>query len=144
MKQVLADGIPSAVVKTWPSSPRSVGRARRLLADQLVAWDLLRLTDTAELVVSELVTNALAHAHRPYGRLIATRFERLANGVRIEVHDAGDGRPHLRKASADEEGGRGLELVDALTGGAWGVSGRDGPGKVVWALCTEDRNEVRG
>ncbi|MEC3997855.1 ATP-binding protein [Actinacidiphila sp. DG2A-62] len=130
------------MVKTWPPTPLSVGRARRLLAVQLAAWDLRQVVDDAELVVSELVTNAIAHAHPPVGRLIATRFERLADGVRIEVHDAGGSKPRPRRASTEEESGRGLELVDALTGGAWGVSDRDGPGKLVWAVCTVSGGEA--
>lgn len=61
--------------------------------------------------------------------------------MRIEVHDAGGLTPEFREALADEEGGRGLGLVDVLTGGAWGVSDRDGPGKAVLAVCT-GRGEV--
>ncbi|MEC3993444.1 ATP-binding protein [Actinacidiphila sp. DG2A-62] len=140
--RVSADRIPSAVVKTWPPTARSVGRARRLLAGQLAVWGLTQVSDDAGLILSELVTNAITHAHPPYGNLIATRFERLADGVRIEVHDTGDDKPEPCKASADEEGGRGLELVHVLTGGAWGVSDRDGPGKLVWAQCTATRDEV--
>ncbi|MEC3993845.1 hypothetical protein VSR01_09945 [Actinacidiphila sp. DG2A-62] len=52
----------------------------------------------------------------PYGNLIATRFERLEHGVRIEVHDTADTRPEPRRASAEEESGRGLELVEARAG----------------------------
>ncbi|MFG1806121.1 ATP-binding protein [Streptomyces sp. NPDC049040] len=130
---------PSAIVqKTWPRSVRSVTRARHLLAHQLDAWGLPRLADAAEVVVSELVTNAVNHARSPRGHLIGTSFERLDGGVRIEVHDASERKPERRKASEDEEYGRGLALVDALTGGQWGVSVREGPGKVVWAVCAED------
>jgi anti-sigma regulatory factor (Ser/Thr protein kinase) len=142
VKQALAYERPS-VLKTWPPTPRSVGRARRLLAEHLVAWGLSHVLDEAEVILSELVTNAITHAHSPYGNLIATRFERLADGVRIEVHDAGEGKPEVRDARAEEESGRGLGLVDALTGGAWGVSDRDGPGKLVWAVCTGDQSGVR-
>jgi two-component sensor histidine kinase len=119
-----------------------VGRARRLLVRRLTAWGLSVVADSAELVVSELVTNAITHAHPPHGDPIATRFERLADGVRIEVHDAADSGPEPRDASAEEESGRGLSLVEALTGGAWGVSDRDGPGKAVWAECTARHDEV--
>jgi two-component sensor histidine kinase len=100
----------------------------------LDAWKLPQLTDSAELILSELVTNALVHAHPRYGCLIATRLERLENGVRIEVHDTSGSRPERREVSADSESGRGLALVDALTGGQWGVSDREGPGKTVWAI----------
>jgi hypothetical protein len=130
-----AEERPSVVEKMWPPAPHSVGRARQFLVRHLDAWGLPQLTDNAQLIVSELVTNAVTHAHPPYGHLISTRFERLESGVRIEVHDSNDNKPERRDASAEEESGRGLGLVDALTGGHWGVSDRNGPGKMVWAVC---------
>jgi hypothetical protein len=134
----LAGERPSSVERMWPPAPQSVGRARQFLARHLDAWGLPHLTDSAQVIVSELVTNAIAHAHPLQMTLVATRFERLDAGVRIEVHDRNDGKPERREASADEESGRGLGLVDALTGGQWGVSGRNGPGQTVWAVCADD------
>ena len=121
-------------MKMWPPAPQSVGRVRQFLAEHLLAWGLPELVDSAELVLSELFTNALTHANPPYGNVITTRFERLASGVRIEVHDACPLKPERRQAADDEVSGRGLVLVAALTGGQWGVSDRDGPGKCVWAV----------
>lgn len=136
---------PCVVVRSWPNHPLSVGKARRLLVDSLDAWGLGRFTDDAVLVVSELLTNSVRYAREPFGRLIATRFERLERGVRIEVHDADSSRPERREASADAEVGRGLALVDGVTGGHWGVSDRDGVGKLVWAVCADvDGAEVSG
>ena len=124
------------VVRRWPNSARSVPRARRELLDTLAAWKLTDLEDTAVLVLSELVTNAVTHAGSPRGREIETRFCRLSDGrLRIEVHDAGDHRPVLRRAADTDEGGRGLLLVDAVTAHQWGVSSRGGVGKLVWAVC---------
>jgi hypothetical protein len=137
----LAGERPFVVEKLWPPAPQSVGRARQFLAQHLDAWGLPQLTDSALLIVSELVTNALTHAHPPFGTLIATRFERLESGVRIEVHDAGGSKPERREVSVDEEPGRGLGLVEVLTGGQWGVSDRNGPGRpgqVVWAVYRSD------
>lgn len=131
-----------AAMTMWPPAPQSVSRARQFLARHLDAWGLTQLTEDAELIVSELVTNAVAHAHPPYGNLIATRLERLEYGVRIEVHDANDTKPERLKVSADSESGRGLALVDALTGGQWGVSDREGPGKMVWAICARDQHDT--
>jgi serine/threonine-protein kinase RsbW len=134
-RQVVADSsLPGPVVTRWPLTGRSVGRARRELRGTLGAWGLDHLTDPAELVLSELLTNALRYARTPAGRLVETRFERTADGVRIEVHDANDRLPQMRRAADDDEGGRGLALVDALTGRRWGVSSRQGVGKLVWAL----------
>lgn len=128
---------PSVVVKSWPHGPRSVGRARRLLVRNLDAWSLGHLADVAELVVSELLTNSVRHAREPRGRVIMTRFERLGCGVRIEVHDASDNKPERRDAASDSESGRGLALVEVVTGGCWGVSEREGVGKIVWAVCAD-------
>lgn len=134
----VAEERPTVVTKTWPPAPQSVGRARRLLVHHLDAWGLPHLVDAALLVLSELVTNSVRHARSPQGHLIGTRFERLERGVRIEVHDANEQKPERREASTDAEFGRGLALVDALTDGQWGVSDREGPGKMLWAVCSDD------
>jgi anti-sigma regulatory factor (Ser/Thr protein kinase) len=137
--QLFVPGAES-VVRTWPPTPRSVVRARRVLLAQLEPWGLSRLADDAALVVSELVTNAVAHARPPYRNVIATRFERLADGVRIEVHDASERMPVFRGGAPDDAAsGRGLVLADALTEGQWGVRDREGPGKVVWAVLSGAR-----
>lgn len=132
---------PGLVVRRWPAEARYVGAARRLLWARLEAWGMAQLADTAVLVLSELHGNAVRHARCPEEGLIETRFERLPDGtLRIEVHDADGTRPEpleaSLEASADAESGRGLGLVDALTGGRWGVSDREGIGKAVWAECT--------
>jgi len=80
----------------------------------LKGWGLDGFADAAELVLSELITNAIRHACTPRDRLIETRYERLPDGgLRIEVHDAGDGVPLMQRPSGDDESGRGLALVDA-------------------------------
>lgn len=114
---------------------RCVGRARHGLRRAVVAWGLDGLADTAELVLSELLTNAVRHADVPDDSEIEIRFERLPVGVRIEVHDADGTRPRSTDPATDAESGRGLSLVDALTSGQWGVSERNGVGKCVWAVC---------
>ncbi|MEW2519626.1 ATP-binding protein [Actinacidiphila alni] len=138
MPEAVGEDRPSVVVKTWPHGPRSAGGARRLLVRSLDSWGLAHLADAAGLVVSELVTNSVRHAREPHGRLIGTRFERLQGAVRIEVHDANSDRPEPREADSDAESGRGLFLVNALTGGSWGVSAREGVGKQVWAVVGSD------
>ncbi|MEU3461440.1 ATP-binding protein [Streptomyces sp. NPDC006733] len=135
MQQVPSRGVRAegAVVTTsWPSSPCSVDHARRMLEEALTGWGLAELSESAALVISELMTNAVMHGGVP-GRRIETRVIRLAGGVRIEVHDANAKRPELRRASDDDERGRGLALVHALTDGCWGVNTRVGVGKRVWA-----------
>lgn len=127
---------PDLVVRRWAHHPRSVPAARAELRAHLGRWGTAaEVADTAALVLTELLTNAVQHAGEPRGRQIETRFRRGAAGVRIEVHDANDGKPEPREASAEDESGRGLAMVDALTAGRWGVSGREGVGKLVWAQC---------
>ncbi|WP_232792191.1 ATP-binding protein [Actinacidiphila yeochonensis] len=121
-------------VQRWVMDPRSAGEARHALRERMGVWGLADSADVAELVLSELFTNALRHSKAPSDRLIETHFEQLPDGVRIQVHDAGDSVPISREAPDDAEGGRGLSLVDALSGGRWGVAGRDGVGKAVWAV----------
>lgn len=134
---ILGEEHPSVVVRSWPHGPRSVGRARRLLTRSLDAWSLGHLADAAELVVSELLTNSVRHSRGARRHVIGTRFERLPCGVRIEVHEADDAKPDRRDVPPDAESGRGLALVDVVTGGRWGVSDREGVGKMVWAVCVD-------
>ncbi|WP_225844897.1 ATP-binding protein [Streptomyces sp. HPF1205] len=145
MDETAEAGSGAAVsVRRWPNGPRCVPRARHHLRQEMEAWGLApALVDTAELVVSELVTNAVRHARMPRGRLIETRLQRTGDGVRIEVHDANETRPEVHRAAEDEESGRSLALVEALTGARWGVSSREGVGKLVWAVVSPSGTRER-
>ncbi|MFB9737200.1 SpoIIE family protein phosphatase [Streptomyces thermocoprophilus] len=115
-------------VATWelPRDPAAVADARRTAARQLAAWDLDELAFTTELVVSELVTNAIRYAAGPI-RLRLIRERALV----CEVCDGGATAPHLRHPRATDEGGRGLLLVSQFTQ-RWGT--RFVPeGKIIWA-----------
>ncbi|MFF2651162.1 SpoIIE family protein phosphatase [Streptomyces sp. NPDC058045] len=110
---------------TLPREPVSVGRARELSRDQLAAWDLESLADTTELLVSELVTNALRYGEGDI------RLRLLLDSTLVcEVWDAGLVQPRRRRARDTDEGGRGLQLVGLLSA-AWG-SRRTPHGKTVW------------
>ncbi|MFJ7960301.1 SpoIIE family protein phosphatase [Streptomyces sp. NPDC096319] len=115
-------------VAAWelPSDPALVARARAMASEQLGRWGLDDLAFTTELVVSELVTNAIRHASGPIGlRLIRDR------SLICEVSDSQHTSPHARYAGNDEEGGRGLFMVAQLTE-HWGT--RYMPtGKTIWA-----------
>ncbi|MFC4032892.1 ATP-binding protein [Streptomyces polygonati] len=116
-----------------PRHPRTVGRTRTLFIEQAKAWQLPRDTaETATLLLSELVTNAVRHSRVP-GRQIGARFQLLsATVLRVEVSDAGNGLPVLRRSAPDDESGRGLALVEALSR-AWGSYRRPySIGKTVW------------
>ncbi|MFD8096380.1 ATP-binding protein [Streptomyces malaysiensis] len=115
-----------------PRHPRSVGRARQRLRQELTAKRISTdMLATAELLLSELVTNAVQHAHVPPGREIQVRYELSDSHLRVEVADASDEQPEQCAADNDDERGRGLLLVDALAT-KWGVSPRNIIGKVVW------------
>ncbi|WP_433497226.1 SpoIIE family protein phosphatase [Sphaerimonospora sp. CA-214678] len=119
-------------VATWtlPCDPAIVAAARTMTARQLAAWDLDHLTFSTELVVSELVTNAIRYASGPIGlRLIRDRT------LSCEVSDHSSTAPHLRHARTMDERGRGLFLV-AQTTQRWGTR-YTGQGKVVWAEIAE-------
>jgi len=118
----------------WPSTPRGVHRARHALTATLTEWGMPDLCDQAGLVLSELMTNAHEHGFVA-SRSIGISFIQLEAGVRLEVHDTcGEVQPTLVKAADSDETGRGLAIVDAITNQRWGATGRQGPGKVVWAI----------
>ena len=107
--------------------PASVRKARvftgSVLVDARVEGSVIEL---AELLVSELVTNAAVHARG----MVRLTVHADAHWVRIEVEDQGRGRPVLRPATQDDVDGRGLEIVDALATD-WGTE-RRAAHKVVW------------
>ncbi|MFI0722345.1 SpoIIE family protein phosphatase [Streptomyces sp. NPDC021224] len=120
-------GLPAEQVGDWSLKPQptSVARARELARDQLLAWDLGDLVDTTELLVSELVTNALRHG---YGDI---RLRLLLDRTLVcEVWDSALVQPRRRRARDTDEGGRGLQLVTMLSE-SWG-SRRTHRGKTVW------------
>ncbi|QOV35853.1 SpoIIE family protein phosphatase [Streptomyces ferrugineus] len=120
-------GLPAESVGDWtlPREPRSVGRAREYARGQLLSWDLEPLVDTTELLVSELVTNALRYGE---GEI---RLRLLLDRTLVcEVWDSGLVQPRRRRARDTDEGGRGLQLVGLLSA-AWG-SRRTPRGKTVW------------
>lgn len=106
-------------------------QARRILDDALAEWGLGYLADSADIIMSELVTNAVEHGDEP--ALLAIYTDREADGglLFIEVEDGGEHMPEQREATDDELGGRGLLLVDALAAD-WGTE-PVGHGKRVWA-----------
>ena len=109
------------------AEPDAAPRARRFVADALA--DAPEDTvSTAELVVTELVTNAVLHAKAP----IVVRVSRTESGARIEVEDGGRDLPIAPPLNPHSMTGRGLALVTATTAG-WGVEPVTGGRKTVWA-----------
>ncbi|MFC9732398.1 ATP-binding protein [Streptomyces roseolus] len=114
-----------------PARTESVSRARHLTEERLLLWGRgPEIRDTAALVVSELVTNAVLHTA---SSRIVCELRQGADSVRIAVRDeGGPAGPRIRDCGADERG-RGLLIVDALCE-AWGAE-RTGHGtaQIVWA-----------
>ena len=124
-------------VATWdvPVDPAIVGEMRAQATRRLSDWGLDDLAFTTELIVSELVTNAIRYGSAPIRlRLILDQPRRRAgklDGTLIcEVYDGGETAPHVRRAHAFDEGGRGLMLVAALSR-RWGSRPVAG-GKTIW------------
>ncbi|WP_435270398.1 SpoIIE family protein phosphatase [Streptomyces sp. 1222.5] len=115
-------------IATWdvPPDPAEVATFRQAAGRQLAAWGLEEEAFVTELVVSELVTNAIRYGTPPIKlRLIRDR------ALICEVSDGSSTSPHLRRAHVYDEGGRGLLLVAQLTQ-RWG-SRQTGSGKTIWA-----------
>ncbi|MCK7622844.1 SpoIIE family protein phosphatase [Streptomyces sp. RS10V-4] len=106
--------------------PSAVGPVRAACAEQLVRWGLGETVFTTELLLSELITNAIRYGAPPITvRLVCDRL------LTCEVADASSTAPHLRKAAATDEGGRGLFLVAHLAQ-RWGTR-YTSRGKIIWA-----------
>ncbi|WP_434976112.1 SpoIIE family protein phosphatase [Streptomyces virginiae] len=109
-----------------PGEPSAVSRVRNAGAAQLAAWGLGEISFTTELILSELITNAIRYGSAPVRvRLLRDR------ALVCEVSDGSSTSPHLRYAATTDEGGRGLFLV-AQYAARWGTRYTD-RGKVIWA-----------
>ncbi len=119
--------LPSDRTAAWdvPDEASAVSRVRAAAARTLTEWDLEEEAFTTELILSELVTNALRHATGP----IRVRLIRDLTLI-CEVSDGSSTAPHLRSAATTDEGGRGLFLV-AQFAERWGTR-YTADGKVIW------------
>src|SRR3954454_17297981 len=107
----------------------SAARARVFVGSQLNAHELGYLIDDVELVVSELVTNVLVHAHTA----VSVTLEELLFCVRLTVHNGSSAPAMIKTARPTDEGGRGLFIVDRCTED-WGIDTAGNRDRHVWAL----------
>ncbi|HVF33412.1 MAG TPA: response regulator [Acidimicrobiales bacterium] len=121
-----ADDVIRTATERFPADLKSARTARRFVAGVLDAWGLDALQDGAALLVSELVTNAVVHAHSTVELAVHLRPER----IRIEVVDTARDHVRRRDAKDDEQSGRGMALIEALAV-AWGIDTLLS-GKSVW------------
>ncbi len=141
----LSSVLPLGVLPTAPSCARA--HARLVLAE----WEMHALADTAELVVSELVTNSVrastdADGHPLYrDYAMAVVYLRMSAGharLLLEVWDTIPAGPVLQHAAPDDESGRGLQLVEMMTD-KWGWTTAEGwPGKCIWAELSAGHEET--
>ncbi|MFB8172519.1 ATP-binding protein [Kitasatospora purpeofusca] len=126
---------PRTFAARLDSRTASTPTARHLLRAYLSALPTGdRYTDIAELLLGELFANAVQHSDAPDDRLVEIRIALIGDRLRLEVHDAGTGRPSVHPATPEDEHGRGLFLVNELAE-RWGCCPRaGGVGKFVWAL----------
>ncbi len=120
--------LPAGRIAQWPvpPDPAAVGEVRAAVTRKLAEWGLEELTFGTELILSELVTNALRYGGTP----IRVRMLYDRNLI-CEVYDSSSTSPHLRYATMTDEGGRGLFLVAQLAE-RWGTRYLPA-GKVIWA-----------
>lgn len=144
--------VPDATVCPLPAQRRSVKIAREFTKSTLQWWSLQEFLDDMALVVSELVTNALQYglpqpntvdgdttgAHRcamdgsGQGMPIRLYLERKSDSLVCSVSDPSDRAPELKEPDYVAETGRGLHLIDCISG-SWGWSPVSPRGKAVWA-----------
>ena len=122
---------------TLPLAPRAARLARQEVCDALTSWGLERLEDTAVLLTSELVSNAVQHARR--GSELELRIGDTTAWLRIEVADADPHPPQHHSPAALDESGFGLVLIEALAT-KWGVD-QATAGKTVWIELDIDSSD---
>jgi anti-sigma regulatory factor (Ser/Thr protein kinase) len=127
---------------TLAAAPAAIGRARQLVRFALSGWGLAALAEDAELVTSELMTNAVQATGATSTEATRDGFGKVATvqvrvlmyqaSIIIEVWDRDPGTPERHEAATNDEGGRGLMIVAALCT-QWDFAGAADGGKVVWA-----------
>jgi anti-anti-sigma factor len=133
-----SDGAQRRLRRRLPAMLSSTSEARELVNRVCVQWGLYSLTDVAQLIITELVSNVIRHAHTDMDVSVALRHRYL----HLAVRDGSTEQP--RRGGANEslrEEGRGLLVVEALTA-AWGFAPAP-DGKVVWATLHVPRDGAR-
>jgi DNA-binding NarL/FixJ family response regulator len=121
------DGVLAEAHATFPEDRTAPGAARRLVDDTLRRWDCADALGTVSLLVSELVTNAVVHAHAVPEVAVLL----CADRIRVEVADDSPELPTPRRAGIHDTSGRGLAMVEDMSA-AWGADPDGNGGKVVW------------
>ena len=135
----LPDAPLATAVTEFASDPASVPAGRRFVASLLHDWACAHVTDTATLLTSEILTNAVVHGLGP----VRLRLLRTDTEIAVIVSDRGRYQPQPRQAAPTDEAGRGLSLLEMLAT-SWGVRATtDGQGRLVHSHLVTDRSYVR-
>ena len=133
---------PAVTSRPLSPAPEEARTARQFVRELLTCWGLGYLSDDAELIIAELVGNAVRHGLRTSPQIIPLGREapalrlcllRRIGEVMLAVTDPSEDAPMPKAPSADGESGRGLQIVSALSY-VWGWSPIEGNGKAVWAV----------
>lgn len=135
MTAIATAGTTSLIAFTLPGTPCSVRMARFYIRAALTYHDLGGYAEDAEMVASELITNAIEHAGAPKFGLEVMQLAGSA-AVAVIVTDPSPQPPVKRDPDEDTEHGRGLNIVDALSA-SWGWRPED-PGKAVYAILARE------
>ena len=138
MASTAVEAGPRLIVFVFPSIPESVRIARLHVRAALGFHGLGEYADDAEIITSELVTNAVQHVRDDGTGTIVVTLARVLNpaAVTIVVSDSSSQGPIRRDTSADSDQGRGLQIVEALSA-HWGWRQEDG-GKAVFAVLARE------
>jgi hypothetical protein len=135
---------PAVTSRRLSPVPEEARTARQFVRELLTRWGLSDLADDAELIIAELVGNAVRHGLRTAPPVISLGQDmpppplrlcllRRVGEVMLAVTDPSEEAPAPKMPSADGESGRGLQIVGALSY-VWGWSPIEGSGKAVWAV----------
>ncbi|AGP56328.1 ATP-binding protein [Streptomyces rapamycinicus] len=120
---------PDRFIASCTRTPERAAQIRRISAAHLRLWGISDCIETARLLISELVTNAIRYGERDD---ISFSLSHLKGEVRIDVDDGTPGRPRVKRPTIDKETGRGMLIVDTLAD-EWGTSD---DGSRTWATIT--------
>jgi anti-sigma regulatory factor (Ser/Thr protein kinase) len=118
-----------------PATPDAPAAARAVVGSVLHVWGLAEISPDAQLVISEMVTNAYRHA--PGTDSFELELARLTDGVRISLADGSSIRPIVRELANDAPSGRGMHIVEVLVS-EWGAEDHHG-GKRIWVRINRPR-----
>ncbi len=132
---------PAVTTRALNARPEEARTARHFVRELLTCWGLESMADDAEMIVDELVVNAVLHGSRSGMRPGASSVLRLCmlrrvGEVMLAVVDPGNETPMPRQPDWTGENGRGLQIVGALSH-VWGWSPIAGHGKAVWAVLRD-------